>query len=830
VSQIELASSSEFPTSTQQKQAKHRRLHMIGHAHIDPVWLWPWQEGFHEVKASFRSALDRMNEYEDFIFVASSAAFYEWVEQSDPAMFAEIQRRVAEGRWQVVGGWWIEPDCNIPHGESFVRQGLYGQRYFKEKFGVTARVGFNVDSFGHAGTLPQILLKSGITYYNFLRPMPNEMGLPSRLFWWQADDGSRVLTFRIPYEYLSWGKDIEDHVRRVADEIKAPHEDIMCFYGVGNHGGGPTVENIESIKRLNQQPDLPQLLFSSPEAFFASVSQNTALMIPTVHSDLQRHAPGCYAAHSGIKRWNRRAEHRLMTAEKWSTLASWLELQPYTTEFERAWKNVLFNQFHDILAGTSLEIAYDDARDTYGEALAIADRALNLATQAFAWNVKIDPEQDMKPIIVFNPHAWPVRETIELEMYRWKPEAVLVDDQDQPVPHQQIQSTTVTSRVRLSFTADLPALGYRVYRFRPAGTPGNFTTVEATDTTLENEYLRLDIDPETGYVRSLFDKRAQTEVFIGSAAKPLVIEDTSDTWGHDVFKYDQVVGNFKATSVHLAEHGPVKSVLRVMSAYEHSTLIQDFIMYPDRGQIDVQAVVDWREQFKLLKLRFPINVYFSRATTEVAYGHIEYAATSDELPMQSWIDVSGLARGQQFPYGFSLLNDSKYSHDVNVRDIGLTVLRSPAYAHHIPAEVDRSKLHSFIDQGIQRFSYTMLPHTGSWETAGTVKRAAEINQKPTALFATYHPDGKLPQSDSFIDVQPDNVVVAVVKKAEDSNDLIIRAYETTKVATHATIRLPKWNRVIEADFAPCEIKTFRVPIDASLPVVETNLLEWDLNQ
>lgn len=211
---------------------------MIGNAHIDPVWLWQWQEGFHEVKASFRSALDRMNEYPDFTFVASSAAFYQWVEESDLAMFTEIQQRVKEGRWGIVGGWWVEPDCNIPAGESFVRHGLYAQRYFKEKFGVIARTGFNVDSFGHAGTLPQILKKSGIDYYVFLRPMPHERGLPSRLFWWQSDDGSRVLSFRIPFEYLSWGKDVEIHARRCAEEMKEPIDEFMCFYGVGNHGGG----------------------------------------------------------------------------------------------------------------------------------------------------------------------------------------------------------------------------------------------------------------------------------------------------------------------------------------------------------------------------------------------------------------------------------------------------------------------------------------------------------------------------------------------------------------------------------------------------------------
>lgn len=806
---------------------KKTKLHMIGNAHIDPVWLWTWHEGFHEVKATFRSALDRMKEYEDFIFVASSAAFYEWVEKSDPSMFAEIQARVAEGRWQVVGGWWIEPDCNIPNGESFVRQGLYGQRYFQSKFGVMARVGFNVDSFGHAGTLPQILKKSGIPYYTFLRPMPHEKGMPSRLFWWEADDGSRVLTYRIPFEYLSWGKELDDHVARCAAEIKAPYDEGMCFYGVGNHGGGPTKQNLDSIPRLNADPALPEIVLSSPEAFFDSVASKD-LPIPIVHSDLQMHAPGCYAAHSGIKHWNRRAENRLNSAEKWSLLAAWVTDQPYPTDFDRAWKSVLFNQFHDILAGTSLEAAYDDSRDAFGEALTIADRALTYAVQSFAWNIKTDQEEDVRPIVVFNPHTWPVRANIELESNKWKPEAVLVDDQNQPVPHQQVQSTTATGRVRLSFAADLPALGYRLYRLRPNGAQGDFPVGRAADNVLENDHFRLEINPETGCIAYLLDKRTQIEVFSGEAARPVVIADTSDTWGHNVFKYDQVIGEFKATSVTLAEHGPVKSVLRVMSRYEHSTLIQDFTMYPDRDQIDVQVVVNWQEQFKLLKLRFPVNVKFMRITTEAAYGHIEITANGDEAPFQGWVDVSGTAREKEIAYGFSLMNDAKYSLDVNVRDIGMTVLRSPAYAHHIPATVDPEKLHAFTDQGVQRFSYSMLAHTDGWENADTVKRAAELNQRPVALFGTFHPQGKLPPSDSFIEVQPGNVVVSVLKQAEDGDDLIVRAYETTRTATQATIRLPKWNRTIEASFLPGEIKTFRVPKDKKGKVTETDLLERNL--
>jgi alpha-mannosidase len=816
----------------QENIMKTHKLHMIGNAHIDPVWLWQWQEGFHEVKATFRSALDRMKEYPDFIFVASSAAFYEWVEGSDPAMFAEIRQRVAEGRWGIVGGWWVEPDCNIPAGESFVRHGLYGQRYFKEKFGVTARTGFNVDSFGHAGTLPQILKKSGLDYYVFLRPMPHEKGLPARLFWWQSDDGSRVLAFRIPFEYLSWGKDVETHARRCADEMKEPIDESMCFYGVGNHGGGPTIANIESIHCLDTDPEFPaRMVCSTPEAFFQA-AETKGWQIPIVQSELQHHASGCYAAHSGIKRWNRLAENRLLAAEKLSVAAGiWGKESPLNqNEFARAWKNVLFNQFHDIMAGTSLEAAYDDARDAYGEALMIAGRAINHATQSIAWKIGIPHEDEARPLVVFNSLTWPVKANVEIESSRSKAESVLVDESGKSIPHQEVRSTTVAGRTRLCFTADVPALGYRTYRLLPCPeTSRNDQTptgLRASDTSLENSRFRLEFDPVTGCIVSLRDKREELEVFSGPAALPVVLDDPADTWGHNVFKWDRVAGAFEAESVRLVEHGPVKSVMRVSSRYGASRLVQDFAMYPDREQIDVSVTVDWHERLKMLKLRFPVNVKFMKITHEIPYGYAERSANGEEEPTQSWVDVSGVSRDREIPYGFSLLNDGKYSLDVNIRDIGLTVLRSPAYAHHIPAVLGTDDDHAYIDRGIQRFCYTLLPHTGSWETVGTVRRAAELNQPPVALFATFHPQGTLPQSDSFLTVDPENVMVTVFKEAEEGDGFVLRAYETHGAAAHACINLPALGRLIEADFGPAEIRTFHIPRDPARVVKETNLLEW----
>ena len=798
-------------------------LHMIGNAHIDPVWLWQWQEGFHEVHASFRSALDRMKEYDDFLFVSSSAQFYTWIEQSDPAMFAEIQQRVAEGRWEIVGGWWIQPDCNIPSGESFVRQALYGQRYFKTKFGVTARVGYNVDSFGHAGTLPQILKKSGLDYYVFMRPSPPEKGLPARLFWWESDDGSRVLTFRIMFEYLTWDKEIDIHVRRCAQELKAPAEDLMCFYGVGNHGGGPTKANIESIHRLNNEPGYPALEFSTTERFFKTV-EGQGLSLPVVHDDLQHHASGCYAAHSGIKHWNRRAENRLIAAEKFSAVAAQITDQPYPLDFGQGWQSVLFNQFHDILAGTSLESAYEDAHHLYGEAMAIAGRNLNLATQALARKINIPAEEGVRPIVVFNPHAWDSKVHVEDEFGPVRENDVLLDDEGREIPFQLVQSeATAGGRNRLSWIADLPAMGYRTYHLVPRKKRTTFPTIEASDTVAENERFRLEIDPQSGAIKSLRDKHHGLEVFDGPAARAVVIEDKTDTWSHNVYRFDKVIGEFSAERVQLVEHGPAKAVIRVTSTWGSSRMIQDFAVYRDLQQIDVTVMVDWREQLKMLKLRFPIHVQFHKITYETPYGSIERFANGEENPGQNWVDLSGTSRDAGTVFGCSILNDAKYSFDVYNRDIGMTVLRSPVYAHHDPAVPVPDGHYSYIDQGIQRFHYTILPHDGSWEQGGTVRRAAELNQRPVVLNVTAH-EGPLPLVNSFAQVAPENLVMSVIKQWEDGDDLIVRIYETAKIATRGKIRV--LGREFEADFGAAEIKTFRVPQNPAEAVVETNLLEW----
>jgi alpha-mannosidase len=807
---------------------KEKQLHMIGNAHLDPVWLWQWQEGVQETKATFRSVLDRMNEYPDFVFTSSSAAFYEWVEENEPKMFEEIRQRIREGRWQICGGWWIQPDCNIPGGESFVRQGLYGQRYFQEKFGVIAKVGYNVDSFGHHGMLPQILKKSGMDYYVFMRPMPNEKGLPARTFHWESDDGSRVLAYRLPFEYCTWGKDLDKHVARCIDELKDPVNDLMVFYGVGNHGGGPTKENIESIQRMNGDPAFPSLPFTAPNEFFQKVE---GLDHPVVHDDLQHHASGCYAVHSGIKQWNRQAENKLISAEKWSAVAERITGQPYPANFHRAWKNVLFNQFHDILAGTSIEPAYEDARNMHGEAMSIAERGQNYAIQSLSWNIGIEQEEGMKPIVVFNPHAWESRVQVEAEITPIRDHTILVDETGKQVPYQVVQSlATADGRWRISFIADLPPMGYRVYKVLNHASSNAAklaaSSIQASDYSMENDRIRLEFDANTGFISRLHDKKANFDVFAGAAAKPVVMEDKSDTWSHNIFHFQDAIGEFKARSVRRVEHGPVKSVIRVTSEYGRSIIVQDFTMYRELDYIDVKVTVDWREQFKSLKLVFPINLQFTKQTYEIPYGFKEREHNGEEEPGQGWVDYTGIVRGDGSVYGLSLINDAKYSYSMLNKELAMTVLRSPIYAHHDPRVPDPDGHYTFIDQGIQTFHYRLLPHQGSWEHAGTVKRMLELNQRPVAIIETYH-EGPLPQQDSYLSVDQDNIIISAVKKAEDNDDLIIRCYESTKTATKAVLTFPKWNRTVEASFGPCEIKTLRIPVNAGQPAVETNLLEME---
>jgi len=803
-----------------------KKMHMIGNAHIDPVWLWRWTEGYQEVKASFRSALDRMNEDEAFTFTASSSIFYEWVEESDPAMFEEIKARVAEGRWEIVGGWVIEPDCNMPSGESFARQGLYGQRYFKEKFGKIARVGYNPDSFGHTWTLPQIFNQQGMMEYVFMRPGDHEKDTP-RMFRWQSPDGAEVLCYRIQSSYNTWLDNLREFMGRLAPEMVDEKDERMFFYGVGNHGGGPTKANIRCIRDMNAEGSDTEYVFSTTHKFFDDMRAQ-GIEFPVVYDDLQHHASGCYSVHSGIKHWNRKAEHLLGTAEIFSTIAKAVKGIVYPSDFTRAWKNVLFNQFHDILAGTSLISAYEDARDMYGEAASIATRNLNTAVQALSWSIDIPMEDgmDMYPIVVFNPHPWGGKMVCEAELrYIHECDFMLLDDEGKEVAIQQIQSESIVFLGRAVFVADLPAMGYRTYRlYCKRKSEANFANVTVTATTIENDWLKLAFNPETGNMTSLFDKKQNAEMLSREGARMAVIEDLSDTWSHDVFKFDKEIANMAPVYVRVVEEGPVRSTIRVRYQHNDSIATQDFCLYKELPYADVKVMVDWREPFSMMKVKFPVNLDNAAPTYEIPFGSITRVANGEEESGQNWVDFAGAHKQTGKASGLALMNTAKYSYDFTADEMGMTVLRNAVYAQHDPWKLDSEKEYTTVEEGVQRFSYALLPHVGTWEDSTAIQTAQELNRRPTIVVETYHA-GELPQKKSFLEVSTPQVVVTAVKEAEDGDGVIVRAYNTKAAAVDAEMDVLFMGKKIAASFAPRAIKTFKLPYGGGA-VSEVNLLEW----
>ncbi|MGC8717866.1 MAG: alpha-mannosidase [bacterium] len=795
---------------------KSYKLHMIGNAHIDPVWLWTWKEGLETTRATFKSAIDRIEEYPEFVFTASSACLYQWIEETDPELFEKIKEKVKEGRWCIVGGWWIEPDCNIPGGEALVRQGLYGQKYFLEKFGVKAKVGYNPDSFGHNWMIPQVLKKMGIDYYVFMRPGPHEKELPGDIFYWESPDGSKVLTYRIPFSYATWGKEVETQVRRVAEKLNETINSLMCFYGIGDHGGGPTKENIENIKELNTREDIPMLIFSSPNKFFEEIS-NKNIDLPVVKDDLQHHASGCYSVLSWIKKSNRKLEHLLLDGEKIATLANYIENTPYPKEeFTSSWQNLLFTQFHDILAGTSIPEAYEEIKAMHGAIEDTVNKIIVYSTQLIASD--IDTQGKGEPIVIFNTTSFERKVPVEIEI-PWREENLSILEDNTPIATQcsKPSATTTGGRVNAIFIAKLPPYGYKVYRAVPEKYNINFShSLTVGENTLENDWLYLEIDRETGYIKRLYDKENKKEVFTKDSAVPTVIDDPSDTWSHNVFRFKNEIDKFTEAEIKVLEKGPVRGVLRVKSKFNNSTLTQDFIIYRDLKFIEVRVKVDWHEHLKMLKLKFPVNINNPTATYQIPYGFITRPCNGEEEPGGEWIDVG------DDNYGLSLINNAKYSYDVEDNVLSLTVLRSPVYAHHIPRELDPNEDYRYIDQGEQGFTYILLPHKGDWRESDIIALAEYLNNPPTA-FVEYNHKGTLPSEKKFIEVDKENIIVSTIKEAEDSEDIIVRAYETRGNSTQASFIL--FNRNWKVSFSPYEIKTFLIPKNSSLPIKEVNLLE-----
>lgn len=797
-----------------------KKFHLIANAHLDPVWQWRVPEGLSLVKSTFRSALDRMNEFPDYTFTSACASYYKWIKLNEPEMFEEIKQRVKEGRWAIVGGMWVQPDCNIPSGEAFCRHMLYSQKFFKENFGFIVKTGYNVDSFGHNGMLPQLLKKSGIDNYIYQRPdnRTEKPNLPfDDLHYWQSPDGSVINAFRVPDGY---GGDV--HEQRLVDHYYNKNQPMMVLFGVGNHGGGPSKEHLKNAEKLICNGDFK---YSTPDTYFEE-AQGTEM--PLVNEDLQHHASGCYSANSRIKNINRRAETELVTAEKLDVLANIMTGSAlHNKQIEAAWERVMFNQFHDILAGCSVKEAYFDAENSYGYARETALDVNTFAAQRITWRIKTTDfldaddsemrgrmwykEGEGSPMVVFNPHSFAVKSIAQFgSQYISK----VLDSKGNEVPFQLVRASYTDGEhlYKCIFEADVPAYGYAVYYLyhKENNDEKSFEShLTATENSLENSKVRFVFDKETGAVSSCILKESNTEFAEGLLGRAVVCDDfANDTWGHRVFDYNIDIGQFGEGTLEIVENGPFRVTVKSVVKYGNSVLTRYYSLYDDSDKLTVRTVLELDEQYKSVKLSFKADVNNSTVTYSMPYGFIEKDANGQEEPSHAWCDIC-----DETGKGLGLLNTGKYSFCSIGNDLRMMIARSCAYLDHFGQHMRDGEM-EFLDKGEQEFTYEIVPHIQ--KVNSELFKASEVLNNPLQTHQETHHGGNLPQIYSALDVDKENIVVTSIKSAENGNGIIMRIVETNGTATDATVDFTALNTKFSMSWKPQEIKTVRIMPDGKV--------------
>ena len=784
---------------------KQFTVRAVGNSHIDMAWLWPWTETVEVVRNTFQSVLDLMREYPDFKFTMSSARTYEWVQEKYPELFSQIQQRVKEGRWEVIGGMWVEPDLNMPAGESLVRQILVGKEYFQQNFGADINIGWNPDSFGYNWQLPQIYKKSGIDYFvtSKLLWATDYTKFPYRLFWWEAPDGSRLLSY-FPHEY-----DNDFEVQRMTQDLSlyapliygqdtASHPQMLYLFGVGDHGGGPTRTMLDRADQLRSSAIVfPKIEFSTAGSFFADLEKQLPnLQVPTWKNELYfQYHRGVYTTQSETKRRIRRDEDLMLDAEKYASIASFFGRTYPQADLTLAWKNLLFDHFHDIMPGSGIAVNYLDAKRNLEDVARAASQTLNSSLREIA--AHINTQGPGVPVVIFNSLSWSRSEVVPLDVQLPAPatQVEVVDSTGKPAKSELLSIDRDTHRAHLLVLASVPAMGYQTYFVRAAAKNQKTTPmVQASATSLENSAVRLKIDPTTGCLVSLFDKRSSTELLAPSETDSGGPTNATcgnllqafydkpkrwDAWNIDADFEKQHWDLTTPDTVTLLESGPLHAVIRIKNHFQNSTFVRDITMYADSPRIDVKMQADWNEKHILLKVGFPLAVHSSQATFEIPYGSIERPTTRNtpaeqamfEVPAQRWADLSDTH------HGFSLLNDSKYGYDAKGNVLRLSLLRSPAWPD------------PHADEGHHEFTYSMYAHPDTWREAFTVRQGYSLNDKLTPMPTMSH-QGSLPPEHSFVNPESPNVVLTAMKNAESGDGVVLRYYEWRGNESDVKLQLP----------------------------------------
>jgi alpha-mannosidase len=785
------------------KNIKQRCFNLLGHAHLDMAWLWTTAETYEIAQRTFKSVLSLQQNFPNLIFGHTSPALYQWIENNRPELFEQIRNAVRLNKWEVLGGMWIEPETNLVSGESLIRQLLYGQEYYQEKFGEITKVAWLPDSFGFTWQLPQILKQCGIEYFVTGKLHWNDTTKFSLgCFWWESPDGTRLLTVMSPPNVTGV---MDTNPITMANyaldwETQTGLQEIFWLPGVGDHGGGPTRDMLEVAAKWNNSPFFPEIKFSRAIDYLEKITQHDHHPVSPspdfpvwkdeLYLELHR---GCYTTHADQKKYNRYCERLLYEAELWGSFATLLcrdrfVSQPLfsniSTILEKeglcqadwqkliavAWKKVLFNQFHDILPGTSITEVFTEANQDWESAIAIGENILQAAKTAIASSILLPqpPQPNAQPLVVFNSLNWERSQLITIEGYGF----TVYDCQGKIVG----KSQEIANNQSIFLAKNIPSVGYSLFWLCPEKNIQTNQNLPKENYILFNQYLKVVVNSENGNLNSIYDQKSQREILSKQGNKLQFFQDQGqywDAWNIDPEYQQKKLPEAKLKLITWLENNKLRQIIRVVKQFNQSEFIQDYILEINSPILKIVNTVNWQETHVMVKVAFPLNLNSDYVTYEIPCGAIKRTTQPQTAAEKAKWEVSALnwadLTNNQEKYGVSLLNDSKYGYDAQVNQLRLTLLRSSLWPD------------SESDLGIHHFTYAIYPHKNNWQTAKTVQKGYELNTPLQTIkleqnSLSNQEENKLPTKSELLNLTDDNLILMALK-LNNNQELIMRCYE-----------------------------------------------------
>lgn len=813
-----------------------KNLHLICNAHLDPVWMWEKDEGVAEVLSTYRVAADFCEDYPDFIFNHNESVLYQWVEEYDPELFKRIQKLVKEGRWKIIGGFYLQPDCNMPFGEAMVRQALVGRDYFKEKFDVMPKTAINFDSFGHSRGLVQILEKTGYESYIVCRPLQDHCPLPADDFIWEGYDGSKILCHR---GYNSYESHRGEADRKIAGYLKTypDKETGLVLWGIGNHGGGPSRIDYELIEKLKTEvAGECEIIHSYPEQYFEELTNGSA-ELPTAAKPLHYHSVGCYTSQIRVKQEYRHLENMLLKVEKMMSCAALNGLCKYPEEaLDEAWEDLLFTQFHDILPGSSIENAEEAALRQLHHGTEIAER---LKIKAFLLMLNGQPkaEDGVIPIFVFNPHPVPVRSIVSCEFNlpdqnkdssKWAFPRVYRDGK--PVLCQvehEASNFNVDWRKKVVFEAALEPFAMSRFECKVEfwdREPEKALKKQGRDLVFHTEDLDVLISGTTGAIESL--SAGGREYLSGASFVPEVFEDDYDSWGNTVKQYAHKAGTFHlmeesrgtdysgitngttVDSLRVIEDGEVRTVVEAVMEYGDTTLCLHYCLPKHGTEIQVELLLNCAEKMKIIKMPVFSKFQDTKYLGQVMYGRDELPVDDMEVVAQRYTVMVS----EKEDKAISVVNQGNYGSDCRDGVMRISLLRTPGYSagcsdfsRRKPEVMEQERYNHFMDQGIRKFSFWINFDKAEERMEAIDTEAAAHNEEPFALSC--FPGGGGKEMLPLIRLDQDSVQLTAFKKAAKTENYVIRLFEPAGKEQTCTVEIPVKGLRKEVTLKAFEIKT-----------------------